>query len=272
METLIGNGRFFTGECFAVMQDLPDKSVDLVLCDLPYGTTGNKWDSILPLELLWKEYERLLKPSGCAVLTASMPFTAKIVASNYEAFRYAWIWEKSKASNFLDAKHRPLKAHEDILVFSFHSKPVYNPQMIAGDPYSGAGRRKSPKVWGGVMDVADITKQNDNAGTRYPRSVQYFKTAESEGKGVSWHPTQKPVALFEYLIRTHSNEGDVVLDNTAGSGTTAIAAENTGRKWICIEKDSEYASKAIERIRNATASIENVSNNPLFQFGDEKGV
>lgn len=232
----IGNGIFGVGDCFDLMAKLPDASVDMVLCDLPYGTTACAWDSVLPYDRLWSEYWQIVKPEAAIVLTASQPFTSALIMSQPKYFRYCWVWEKDQGVNFMLAKKQPMKVHEDVCVFSRKAAP-YNPQMTDGKPYI-SGKGTSGDVTGNVVKV-----QTRNEGTRYPRSVQKFS------RQVGRHPTQKPVALFEYLIRTYTNPSDTVLDNTAGSGTTAIAAENAGRKWICIERDEGYAEKAMSRIR-----------------------
>lgn len=235
------NGRFMLGDCLDRMRELPDDSVDMILCDLPYGTTACSWDSIIPFEPLWAEYWRVSKAATAVVLTASQPFTSVLTSSNMRDFRYAWVWEKTSATNFALIKKQPAKKHEDVAVF-YRKQPTYNPQMEEGKPYvdrrSGGGRNVAP----GAKDLA--RQPIDNAGTRYPSSVQKISNANHG----TFHPTQKPVALFEYLIRTYTDEGMTVLDNCAGSGTTAIAAERTGRRWVCIERDPEYFAKACERV------------------------
>jgi len=242
MHTQTEGGIILHGDCLVAMQNIPDNSVDMVLCDLPYGTTQCKWDSVIPFEPLWKEYNRVCKVNAPMVFTAAQPFTSTLIASNIKNFKYTWVWEKSKASGHLNAKRMPLRAHEDICVF-YRKPPVYNPQMTQGQPYhKGTWQAKNtPDVWG---EQRDYENKNDT-GLRYPRTVQYFKTAEREGK---LHPTQKPIALFEYLVKTYSNEGDVVLDNCIGSGTTAIAALNTGRKYIGVELEQKYVDVCNERI------------------------
>lgn len=223
------------------MRRVPDQSVDLILCDLPYGTTQCKWDAVIPFNQLWEQYERIIKPNGAIVLTAAQPFTSALVMSNPKLFRYSWIWEKSKATGYLNAKRRPLCAHEDVLVFS-KKAPRYSPQMTKGQPYNKGTALRPTAVYGGQK----VTTVKSESGDRYPRSVQYFKTAESEGKVI--HPTQKPLALFEYLIRTYSDEGDVVLDNCIGSGTTAAACLNLGRLFIGFENTHEYVIACEARI------------------------
>ena len=225
------------GDCLEIMKDIPTGSVDMILCDLPYGTTACKWDTIIPLELLWEQYERVIKDNGAIVLTASQPFTSALVSSNYKKFRYEWIWEKNQGVNFLLAKKQPLKVHENILVF-YKKLPNYNPQMETGKPYK-SGKGDSGEVTNKVKKI-----QTKNKGTRYPKTVKKIK------REFGLHPTQKPVALFEYLIKTYTNEGETVLDNCIGSGTTAIASINTNRNYIGIEKEKEYVDIANERINN----------------------
>ena len=237
------------GDCLELMATIPSGSIDMVMCDLPYGTTACKWDSVIPFAPLWAAYKRICKPNAAIVLPASQPFTSALVTSNIEMFRYCWVWEKSKASNFLLARKQPLKAHEDVLVFA-KGTPNYFPQKEEGAPFKGAGRSKKGSKSDVVNDVPNPTFRNDNTGDRFPRSVQYFKTAETEKVG-ALHPTQKPVALMEYLIRTYTNEGETVLDNTMGSGTTGVACANTGRRFIGIERDPAYFQIALDRIEKA---------------------
>lgn len=233
----IKNGQFFVGDCFDVMATLPDASVDLVLCDLPYGTTANEWDVILPFDRLWQQWLRLAKPSAPFVLTASQPFTTDLICSNRPLFRYCWVWDKTKGGGFVNAKKQPMKSHEDVVVF-YRQQPTYNPQMeIRGKPRKKGGGKASPNT--GI--VPSVSFNNEY----YPRSII---TASTGSRIDKFHPTQKPIELFEYLIRTYSNVGDVVLDCCAGSGTTAVAAEAAGCKWICIERDIGFAEKAMQRI------------------------
>lgn len=245
----IGNATLYLGDCLEVMQTIPDGSVDMILCDLPYGTTACKWDTVIPFEPLWEQYRRIVKRNAAIVLTASQPFTSALVMSNPAEFKYGWVWEKSKASNFLLARKQVLKAHEDVVVFS-QGTPSYFPQMVEGKAFKGAGRSKKGSNWEGVNHVPNDTKRADNNGTRFPRSVQYFATAESEKIG-ALHPTQKPVALMEYMIRTYTNEGETVLDNCMGSGTTGVACANTCRRFIGIEKEVRYFDIACRRIEDA---------------------
>ena len=232
------------GDCIELMKDIPDKSIDMILADLPYGTTSCKWDTIIPFELLWEQYERVIKDNGAIVLTASQPFTSALIMSNIKLFRYTWVWEKSKATGFLNAKKRPLVAHEDITVFS--KKPTtYNPQFSTKEPYNkGIRKEQTDDDVYGKFERVEVKSD----GKRYPRSVVYFKTAESEG--LVLHKTQKPLKLFEYLIKTYTNEGETVLDNTMGSGTTGVACLNTNRNFIGIELDDKYFEIAKERIES----------------------
>jgi len=227
------------GDCLELMGEIPDGSVDMILCDLPYGTTQNKWDSVIPFEPLWAHYKRLCK--GAIVLTATQPFTSVLVTSNLRSFKYQWVWEKTIATGFLNAKKQPLRAHEDILVFCDSTTP-YNPQMVERHE-----RKVSRRVGTKTANYGKADKDTTYDSTaRYPRSVQTFG---SRGEGTS-HPTQKPVALMEYLIRTYTNEGETVLDNCMGSGTTGVACVNTGRNFIGIEKDDKYFAIANQRIHN----------------------
>ncbi len=241
------------GDCFDVMAMLPDQSVDMILADLPYGTTKCKWDTVLPFDLLWEQYKRVIKPGKAIVLTGSQPFTSALVMSNPAMFKYEWIWEKSKASNFLLAKKQPLKAHENVLVFA-NGSPCYYPQKTQGEPYYRGGinqKHDNPEVSNNIPNYHNHIRKSED-GMRFPRSVQYFKTAEFEGK---FHPTQKPVALFSYLIKTYSQENEIVLDNVAGGFTTAISAIETGRQYICIEKDEKYYNLGYQRVQEYQHSL-----------------
>ena len=241
------------GDCLEIMKDIPDKSIDAIICDLPYGTTACKWDSIIPFDKLWEQYKRIIKDNGAIVLFGSQPFTSALVMSNPKMFKYEWIWEKSKASNFLLAKKQPLKAHENILVFGKGSV-VYYPQKTEGKPFNKGNRKHDNGIATEVYNKipnAGIEIINED-GMRNPRSVQYFVTGESEGK---LHPTQKPLELMKYLIKTYTNEGDTVLDNTMGSGTTGIAAVNLNRKFIGIEMDEHYFEIAEKRINEAKQTL-----------------
>lgn len=241
--TQIGDAVLVLGDCMQVMPLLEASSVDLVLCDLPYGTTQNKWDSVIPLPPLWTEYRRVC--TGAIVLTASQPFTSALVLSNPSAFRHDWVWEKNKASGHLNAKRRPMRSHEDILVFC-EKAPLYSPQMSDGhEPGHYAKRAAQSSNYG-----AAASTEYGGSTLRYPRTVLRFAVVNNDDPRKT-HPTQKPVALMEYLILTYSNAGSVVLDNTMGSGTTGVACANTGRKFIGIEQDQHYYDTACRRIEAA---------------------
>jgi site-specific DNA-methyltransferase (adenine-specific) len=239
------------GDCLDKMYKIEDQSVDLILCDLPYGTTACKWDSIIAFAPLWKHYLRITKRNAAIVLTASQPFTTTLIASNIKLFKYCWVWEKTKGSNFVHTKYQPLKVHEDICVFSKapaaqgSKDPMrYHPQFEAGEPwdrgFATGGKRVTSGGMKGYLGKSD--------GKRVPRSV--VKISNPSGKG-HMHPTQKPVQLMEYLINTYTQEGDTVLDNCMGSGTTGVACANTGRNFIGIEKDDKYYPMAVARIKEA---------------------
>jgi site-specific DNA-methyltransferase (adenine-specific) len=223
------------------MRGIPSK-VDLILCDLPYGTTRNKWDSVISLPDLWREYLRLAK--GPIVLTAQTPFDKVLGVSNLDMLRYEWIWEKTEATGHLNAKRAPMKAHENVLVF-YDKNPTYNPQKTTGHVRKSSTKRKDATTNYGEQNIGEIPYDSTE---RYPRSVVVFPKDKQK---VSLHPTQKPVALMEYLIRTYTNPGDTVLDNCMGSGTTGVACTNTGRNFIGIEMDEKYFSVAQTRIREA---------------------
>ncbi len=224
--------RLFEGECLEWLPRFPDASVDLVLCDLPYGTTQNKWDSVIDLEALWREYMRVLKPNGVVVLTGQGVFTAKLMLSNERWFKYKLVWEKSKPTNFLNAKRQPLRKHEDVCVF-YREQPTYHPQMKPGEAYD-KGVRKN-QLTGSYGEFSPVHVKSE--GGRYPTDVIYFKTAEAEG--TVWHSTQKPVGLARYLIRTYTNPGELVLDNAFGSGSFLVAALEEGRRYVGIEKNED---------------------------------
>ena len=230
----------YNEDCLEGMKRIPNKSVDMILADLPYGTTACKWDTIIPFEPLWEQYDRVIKDDGAIVLTASQPFTSALVMSKPDLFRYEWIWEKTITSNFMMSKRQPHKKHENVLIF-YKRQPTYNPQMEAGKPYKDRARKRTVSVHGGQETTK---KPINNKGTRYPSSVQLF----SNGNNHNIHPTQKPVALFEYLIKTYTNEGETVLDNCMGSGTTAIACLNTDRQYIGFELDETYHKLSLDRI------------------------
>ena len=222
------------GDCLEKMKAIPDESIDMVLCDLPYGTTQNKWDSIINLDILFTEYRRVIKPRGVIALTSSGLFTAKLMLHAADLYKYKLVWIKSKATNFLNAKKQPLRKYEDICIF-YRSQPTYHPQMSQGESYD-KGVRKN-QLTGSYGDFDPKHVQSD--GSRYPTDIFYFKTAESEGP--VYHPTQKPVELGRYLIRTYTDPGDVVLDNACGSGSFCVAACLEGRRYIGIEKNEGVA-------------------------------
>ena len=244
-------GQVFQGDCLEVMKHIPDKSVDMILCDLPYGTTQNKWDSIIPLAELWAQYNRIVKPNGAIVLTSQGIFTAKLILSNEQDFKYKLTWIKSKPTNFLNVKKQPLRKHEDICVF-YRKQPNYNPQMSIGEPYD-KGKRKN-QLSGSYGDFKPVHVKSE--GERYPTDVIYFKTPESEGK--VWHPTQKPVELGRYLIRTFSKPGDLILDNTFGSGSFLVSAAMEKRYFCGIEKNEDvhlFKKDAINYIEVANSRL-----------------
>lgn len=229
--------KLYKGDCLEVMRQIHDKSIDMILCDLPYGTTRNKWDSVIPLNKLWECYERIIKDNGVIVLFSQMPFTAELVASNKKLFKYEWIWQKDNGTGFLNAKKMPLKIHENIEVF-YKNTPTYNPQMRKGyTPYTQKSGRGSSNYG---KQISVITTNN---GERYPIDVIEFKRDKEK-----IHPTQKPVELLKYLIKTYTKENEIVLDNCMGSGSTGIACRETNRNFIGIEIDEGYYNVAKERI------------------------
>lgn len=226
------------GDCLELMRELPAASVDMILCDLPYGTTRNKWDSVIPLDALWAEYKRICR--GAIVLTAQTPFDKVLGASNLAWLRYEWIWEKAQPTGHLNAKKAPMKAHENVLVF-YGSQPTYNPQKTSGHVRKTATRTRASSNYG-AQSAEPVPYDSTD---RYPRSVVQFPTDKQRG---AFHPTQKPVALMEYMIRTYTNAGEVVLDNCMGSGTTGVACVNSGRAFIGMEQDQGYFAAAQARI------------------------
>lgn len=235
--------KLLQGDCLSLLPGLPDNSIDMVLADPPYGTTQCKWDSVIDLAAMWRELERVCKPNAAIVMTAAQPFTAQLVCSNMGMFRYEIIWEKGNATGFLNAKKQPLRAHESVLVF-YRQQPTYNPQMTHGHNRKTALRVdrgvKPSDVYGGQAGVTSY-----DSTSRYPRSVQFFS---SDKQRTNLHPTQKPVALMEWLIRTYTEPGDRVLDFCMGSGTTGVACINTDREFIGMEMDAEIFQVAASRI------------------------
>lgn len=231
------------GDCLERMKEIPDGSVDMILTDPPYGTTACKWDSIVPLEPMWEQLKRIIKPNGAIVMTAAQPFTSALVMSNPKMFHHQWIWDKKFAANFPQAKRQPLRTHEDILVFGL--TPKYYPQMIKRDTPIKKGANKGARIFGGESGLAREDYDKKVYDEKYPDTILKF-SSRSEARGL--HPTQKPVALMEYLIKTYTNENETVLDFTCGSGTTGVACANTGRKFIGIELDDNYFEIAKNRV------------------------
>lgn len=242
--------RIYLGDCLELMQEIPDKSIDCVICDLPYGTTNNKWDCIIPFDRLWEQYGRICKDNAAIVLTASQPFTSMLVMSNPKMFRHEWIWIKNKGSNFANTVREPFKEHEEILVFS-KGGWTYNKQM---QPRTGGGADRVKYEFNHVTSSTNYRRftrpQEKNASElRVPSSWQKFNTEKS------WHPTAKPVDLIRYLVRTYTDEGNIVLDNCMGSGTTAIACIRENRHFVGFELDKGYYDKACRRIKDEQAQL-----------------
>lgn len=249
-------GKIYEGDCLKVMKRIEDQSVDLILCDLPYGTTQNKWDSVIPLDELWKQYKRVIRPNGVIALSSQGIFTARLILSNESWFKYKFVWVKSKPTNFLNARKQPLRQHEDICIF-YGNQPKYNPIMSPGEPYN-KGVRKA-QYTGSYGDFKPVQVKSE--GERFPTDTLYCKTAESESGGRVWHPTQKPVALGRYLIKMFTKEGDTVLDNAFGSGSFLVAAALEQRKYIGIEKNEEvhlFKEKQIDYIKVAKQRLQEV--------------
>lgn len=239
------------GDCLEIMKDIPDKSIDLILCDLPYGTTACKWDTIIPFEPLWEQYNRIIKDNGAIVLFGSQPFVGKLVFSNIKMYKYELIWEKSNPSNFIMAKKQPLRYHENILVF-YKNQPIYNPVMSIGKKNHAMGKKVGEYHKNSIRGNKVMTVETKKDGLKYPKSILRFK---SVGRSVLLHPTQKPVPLLEYLIKTYTNEGETILDNCMGSGSTGVACINTNRNFIGIELDEKYFNIACERINNTKEKV-----------------
>ena len=230
--------KLMQGDCLELMKGIADKSVDMILCDLPYGTTACKWDTIIPFEPLWEQYERVIKDNGAIVLFGSEPFSSHLRLSNLKMYKYDWIWNKQQTGNPFLAKVQPLKVHETISVFS-KAKCTYIPQMRQGKMRKKGGYQKDSELYGKQDEYSTTNDQY------YPVSILDYSNCNKKGRQ---HPTQKPVPLFEYLIRTYTNEGETVLDNCMGSGTTGVACLNTNRRFIGIELDETYFNIAKERI------------------------
>lgn len=247
----MNNTVLMQGDCLELMKKIPDGSIDMILCDLPYGTTKNKWDSCIDLEKLWEGYKRVIKDNGCIALFAQSPFDKVLAVSNLRIFRYEWIIEKTKGTGHLNAKKTPMKAHENVLVF-YKKLPIYNPQMTTGHtPVHSYTKHTSD---GSCYGKTKTGISGGGSTERYPRDVLKFSWDTQKS---SLHPTQKPVSLCEYMIKTYTNENDTVLDNCMGSGSTGIACINTNRKFIGMELDENYFNIAKERIENAKQEKEN---------------
>lgn len=235
------------GDCLELMKDIPNKSVDMILCDLPYGTTQCKWDTVIPFEPLWEQYERIIKDGHAIVLFGSEPFSSYLRISNPSLYKYDWVWDKGQTGNPYLAKKQPMKIHECISVFN---SSIYIPQMVKGKMRKKGGYHEKPnEIFGG-----NETYKSYMSDLYYPKSIIYFSNADKKGRRL--HPTQKPVPLLEYLIKTYTNEEDVVLDNCMGSGSTGVACVNLNRNFIGIELDKNYFNIAEERIRNAKTEKE----------------
>ena len=238
------------GDCLERMKEIPTGSVDMVLTDPPYGTTACKWDSVIDISLMWEQLKRITKPGGAIVMTASQPFTSVLISSNIKNFAHSWVWNKRFGANFVQAKRQPLKDHEDVVVFSTTGKqPNYYPQMTKRDVPIKMGKNKDET--GAIPLVANASYDKKVYDEKYPTTCESLKFNVRDGRGL--HPTQKPVALMEYLVNTYTNEGDTVVDFTMGSGTTGVACGNLSRKFIGIEMDINYFSVAKERILNETS-------------------
>jgi site-specific DNA-methyltransferase (adenine-specific) len=240
-QTDVSGSTFVNADCFDVFPFIEDKSIDAIVCDLPYGTTACKWDSVLPLDKLWNEYKRVLKPNGVILLTASQPFTTILIANDLKMFKYNLVWDKVAVTNPMLAKKQPMRCHEDILVF-YDKQPTYNPQMRVGVKWSRAGKKQHTTDTLGQSTL--FNNGSDESEMKYPKSIITFSNAD---KTKNKHPTQKPIDLMEWLIKTYTNEGDMVLDNTMGSGTTNLACIKLNRKSIGIEKEKQYYDVAVRR-------------------------
>lgn len=259
----------YEGDCLEVMAEMPNASIDMILCDLPYGTTQNKWDCSIDLEDLWAQYRRIIKSNGAIVLTSQGLFTAKLILSNEKWFKYKIVWEKSKPTNFLNAKKQPLRKHEDICVF-YKEQPTYNLQMRSGSPYDKGIRKDQLSGSYGDFEPRHV---KSGKGERYPVDIIYHKTAESESERTVWHPTQKPVGLGRYLIRTFTKSGDIVLDNACGSGSFLLAAHLEDRHYCGIEKNEEvhlFKKKRIDYIAVIKERLENHGSSPRIVRKNER--
>lgn len=245
--------KLYEGNCFYFFPEIDDKSIDMVICDLPYGVTSCRWDTPLPLDKLWFEYKRIIKDNGAIVLTASQPFTTRLISSNYDMFKYSWVWNKEISGSFANAKRSPMKIHEDILVFSKLSHK-YFPIMVSADPKNVRPINKGSSMTESTFNHHGTPKSSEdyNPLLRYPSSIINCSRRTMECNGLNiLHPTQKPVKLFEYLIKTYTNENELVLDNCAGSGTTGVACQNLNRDCILMEQEPEYCEIIRNRMKEA---------------------
>ena len=232
------------GDCLELMQNIPDRSVDMILCDLPYGTTACKWDTIIPFEPLWEQYERIIKHNGAIVLFGAEPFSSALRMSNIKNYKYDWIWEKTKPSGHLNAKKQPMRKTECVSVF-YKKQSIYSPQGLIKGEFNNNRPSRGKKTKGNYVHGLE-REIGISEYTNYPNNILKFSNPNNN----TFHPTQKPVELLEYLIKTYTNEGDLVLDNCAGSFTTAVACDNTNRNWICIEKEEKYCNIGLTRIND----------------------
>jgi len=235
------NNYLWNGDCLELMKDIPDKSMDAIICDLPYGTTACKWDSVIPFKPIWEQYKRIIKDNGAIVLFGSQPFTSSLVMSNTKMFKYEWIWQKSRPANFMNAKYQPMKYHENILVFSI-KRHNYYPIKFKGN------KNHASKPRNGKSNIYNIKNNKNGIDTndmKFPKSIAEFKSTDSTK---NLHPTQKPLELLKYLVKTYTNENDWVLDNTCGSNTTGIACYDLNRNYIGIEKDIDIYNVAKKRV------------------------
>jgi site-specific DNA-methyltransferase (adenine-specific) len=239
-----GKKEILLGDCLELMKDIPNGSIDMILCDLPFGTTSLKWDVIIPFDKLWEQYERIIKPNGAIVLFGKNPFTAKLILSNEKLFRYELIWEKSRAGNCMQVCKQPSAIHENILVF-YKNQPTYNDLKFKVDEKYIDKRKSINDSFYSNGHYSGVMKRKADDGLRHPQSILPFNSVWKKGM----HPTEKPVELFEWLIKSYTNENDIVLDNCAGSCTTAIASLNTNRGYICMEKDEKYYNIGLKRVK-----------------------
>jgi len=247
MAKIFEKNKTYLGDCLELMPQMESGIFDMILCDLPYGTTDCKWDTIIPFEPLWEQYKRLIKLNGVIALTASQPFTSALVMSNPKMFKYEWIWHKNKVTDIFNANNAPLKAHENILIFGNNRKYTFNKQMEERSKNSHTKGYVKSKGKGIYANTNNSSKAVIKGSKSNPKSVQYIEHLHWSSSEKTGHPTQKPVSLFEYLIKTYTNEGDLILDNCAGSGTTGEACCNTGRNYIQIEKEQKYFDLILER-------------------------